>query len=92
MSKPDPMQIDDTMWLASCTKLITTVAVLQCVEKGQLKLDEDVTVILPELKGIKILTGFKKPTDEPILVENTKTITLRSVQKYSSNKGQELIM
>jgi CubicO group peptidase (beta-lactamase class C family) len=54
------MPIDATMWLASCTKLIGTIAAMQCVERGQLKLDEDVTTILPELKGIQILKGFEK--------------------------------
>jgi CubicO group peptidase (beta-lactamase class C family) len=74
------MSIDATLWLASCTKLIGTIAAMQCVERGQLKLDEDVTTILPELKGIQILTGFEKGpdgADKPILVPNTKTITLR---------------
>ena len=81
-SNPDPMPIDATMWLASCTKLIGTIAAMQCVERGQLKLDEDVTTILPELKGIQILKGFEKGLDgedKPILVPNTKTITLRWV-------------
>lgn len=86
-SKPDPMPIDATMWLASCTKLLTVVAVMQCVEKGQLKLDDDVTPILPELKGIKILKGFEQGpdgSDIPILVENTKTITLRHLLTHTS--------
>lgn len=74
------MKLDATMWLASCTKLPTTITALQCVEKGLLKLDEDVTDILPELKGLKILTGFEEDgngNDTPVLVDNLKTITLR---------------
>lgn len=81
-SKPDPMQIDATMWMASCTKLVTSIAAMQCVERGQLTLDGDVTGILPELKDIKILTGFNQGSDGkdiPILVKNTKPITLRCV-------------
>ena len=66
------------MWLASCTKFFTTVAVMQCVEKGLLKLDEDVTSILPELKKMEILKGFEEDTQKPILVPSTKEITLRS--------------
>ena len=67
------------MWLASCTKLITTIAAMQCVEKGLFSLDEDVTRVLPELKGREILKGFEEGTQKPILVPNTKKITLRSV-------------
>jgi CubicO group peptidase (beta-lactamase class C family) len=76
------MPIDATMWLASCTKLPTTVAAMQCVEKGLLNLDEDVSTILPELKDKDILTGFENDPDgkeKPILVKNTKIITLRYV-------------
>ena len=71
------MPIDATMWLASCTKIITVVAVMQCVEKGLLNLDVDVTTILPELKGRNILKGFEN--GKPVLVPSTKTITLRYV-------------
>ncbi|KAH7323954.1 beta-lactamase/transpeptidase-like protein [Rhexocercosporidium sp. MPI-PUGE-AT-0058] len=86
-SNPDPMKLDAVMWLASCTKLLTTVAAMQCVERGLLKLDEDVTGILPELKGLKILTGFEEDgngNDTPVLVENTKAITLRHLLTHSS--------
>lgn len=79
LKNPSPLKVGDTMWLASCTKLMTTVATMQCVEKGLLKLDEDVTSILPELKGREILEGFEKGTGRPILKPNTKPITLRWV-------------
>lgn len=80
--KQDPMPLDAVMWLASCSKFITTVAVMQCVEKGLLKLDEDVSTIIPELKDMDVLVGFEDGTDgkeKPILKKNTKTITLRYV-------------
>lgn len=76
-SKLDTMPLDSTMWLASCTKLMTTVAAMQCVERGQVRLDDDVTTILPELKGLEILTGFDEGTGKPILISNNKPITLR---------------
>ena len=76
------MSIDATMWLASCTRLIDTVAAMQCVEKGLLSLDGDVATILLELKELEILSGFEKGSDgreKPVLVENTQPITLRCV-------------
>ena len=75
------MKTDATMWLASCTKFITTIAAMQCVEKGLLSLDGDVTGILPELKGREILKGFEDGTQKPILVPSTKKITLRSISR-----------
>lgn len=65
------------MWIASCTKLMTTVAAMQCVERGLLSLDSDITDVLPEFKGIQILKGFDESTGKPILVDSKKTITLR---------------
>lgn len=73
------MKIDAAMWLASCTKFMTTIAAMQCVEKGLFGLDDDVTGILPELKGREILKGFEEGTQKPILIPNTKKITLRLV-------------
>jgi CubicO group peptidase (beta-lactamase class C family) len=73
------MTKDSTMWMASCSKFPTSIAAMQCVERGLLRLDDDVTGILPELKGLKILTKFDKGDAEPTLVENTKPITLKSV-------------
>ena len=73
------MKIDATMWIASCTKIMTTIAAMQCVERGLLGLDDDVTIILPELKGRDILKGFEEGTQKPILVPSTKKMTLRLV-------------
>jgi CubicO group peptidase (beta-lactamase class C family) len=42
------MKDDSVMWVASCTKLMTTIAAIQCVEKELFTLDEDVSRILPE--------------------------------------------
>lgn len=68
------------MWLASCMKLMGTIAAMQCVERGLLNLDDDISKILPELGELKILKGFEQGADgkdKPILAENTKAITLR---------------
>lgn len=66
------------MWIASFTKLMTTIAVLQCVEEGKLSLDTDVTSILHEYKDAKILTGFDE-SEKPILKEKGGPITVQLV-------------
>jgi CubicO group peptidase (beta-lactamase class C family) len=81
---------DDTLtWIASCTKLMTTVAVMQCVEKRLFTLDEDISRILPEWKSPDILTGFEK-TGEPILRKATKIITARQLVTHSSGMGYDV--
>ena len=49
---------------------------MQCVEKGQLHLDDDVAIILHELKDIDILTGFDRD-GAPQLKKSSGKITLR---------------
>ena len=63
--------------MASCTKLMTSISALQCVERGQIGLDDDVSRVLTELRDIHILTGFKEGTEEPIFQKAENKITLR---------------
>ncbi len=72
------------MWIASCTKLMTAISVLQCVERGLLELDTDVSGILPEFKSPEILKGFKEGSGEPILEKAKNIITLRMLLNHSS--------
>lgn len=62
----------------SMTKIVTVTCLMQLVEKGLLKLDEDVRPLVPELAKMQILRGFDKD-DKPILEDNVMPITLRYV-------------
>lgn len=75
--------LDTALWLASSTKLLTSISALQCVEKGLLKLDEDISSILPAWKDPEILTGFDS-NGKPTLVKAKQTITLRRLLTHSS--------
>lgn len=85
-----PLTTDTTFWIASCTKLLTTVAALQCVERGQLSLDEDVSSILPEWSAPDILIGFDD-AGQPRLAKATKKITLRLLLTHSSGMGYDFL-
>ncbi|KAF5359053.1 hypothetical protein D9758_004910 [Tetrapyrgos nigripes] len=63
-TRPDasPIDFDTTMWVASCTKLVTSVAALQLVEQGLVDLDEDISRVLTEWKDAQILEGFEEET------------------------------
>ena len=52
------MQLDTLFNIASMTKLVTTIAVLQLVEVEELDLDVPVDRYLPELGSIKVLQEF----------------------------------
>ncbi|EEH19494.1 hypothetical protein PABG_01813 [Paracoccidioides brasiliensis Pb03] len=80
-----PFAADTALWIASCTKLLTAISILQCVEKGLLDLDADLSDILPEFKTLKILTGFEGET--PVYKKLERKITLRALLSHSSGFG-----
>ena len=53
-----PMTVDSIFHIASMTKPITSVAVMQLVESGRAKLDEPATTYLPELSQVRVLEEF----------------------------------
>ncbi|KAF9876383.1 transesterase [Colletotrichum karsti] len=79
----DKKGTDAVHWIASCTKFIATIAVMQCVERGQLKLDEDISTVLPEWKNPKVLVGFDD-ANEPQFRPSKRVITLRHLLTHSS--------
>lgn len=48
---------------------------MQCVERGLIGLEDDVSLLLPELKDIQIFTGIED--GKPVLKKAQNTITLR---------------
>ena len=56
---------------------MTSIAAMQCVERGLVTLDADVADILPELAAQGILTGFDEATGEPIINKRQNSMTLR---------------
>jgi CubicO group peptidase (beta-lactamase class C family) len=79
------VSIDTVMWLASCSKLVTAVAALQCVERGLFTLDDaaDVDRLLPEWKALDVLTGFSED-GKPLLQPAKEKITLRRLLTHTS--------
>jgi CubicO group peptidase (beta-lactamase class C family) len=75
----EPMTLENIFWIASCTKMVAGIAVMQLVEKGLLKLDdgEQLEKLCPELKDIKVLQ------DDGTLVEKNKKITLRMLLSHT---------
>ena len=74
-SRP-PLEPCTLMRTASASKLITSVAAMQCVERKLIGLDDDVTAVVPELQDIKLLTGYDE-NEKPILITPKEKITLR---------------
>ena len=85
-----PIQEDAVLMLASCTKLLTSIAALQAVEQGIIGLDDDVRKHIPELGSHGILEGFDED-DKPKIKEVKNTITLRRLLTHSSGATYSMI-
>jgi CubicO group peptidase (beta-lactamase class C family) len=70
------MTVDTPMRVASCSKLLTSIMVLQCVEQGLASLDEGLEKLLPEIAGLKVLTGFDE-AGNPIEREPKSPVLLK---------------
>ncbi|KAH6967591.1 putative penicillin-binding protein [Ilyonectria sp. MPI-CAGE-AT-0026] len=92
---PDAPPIDPkaTFWIASCSKLVGTIAAIQCVERGLITLDEPVSRVLPELRDLQIFMedGNSEPTHQFHFRNATKQITLRQLLTHTSGLGYDFI-
>ena len=69
--------------IASMTKPITSVAAMQLVEAGKLKLDAPASTYVPELRDVQVLDGGK-------LRAPKTAITLRQLLSHTSGFGYEI--
>ena len=53
----EPVQGDELYWLYSCTKVFTTCAAMQLVERGALELDDPVSAYLPAYGHLTVREG-----------------------------------
>lgn len=58
------------------TKIVTTIAAMQCVERGLLSLDEDITRVFTEWKDPIYFDGFDD-AGKPVLKPTNEKMTLR---------------
>ena len=81
------MTEETVLFLASATKLITTVAALQCVEHGQIGLDDPIAPQCPEMAEPLVIEGWKATEhggEEPILRKADGQITVRQLLTHTS--------
>ena len=81
------LSLDSLFWIASMTKFITAVAALILVEQGFIKLDDDVSEYLEEIKQLKVATG----ADGATLVEIEGQITLRRMLTFTAGFGYPML-
>lgn len=79
-----PVTADSIFAIASMTKAITTVAALQLVEQGKVKLDEPVSRYLSQFATLEVLDGFDSQTGKPRLRPARTPVTLKHLLTHTS--------
>ena len=74
---------DSIFAIASMTKAITSVAAMQLVEQGKLKLDEPVSKHAPEFAKVQVLDGYDA-TGKPVLRPARTPVTLKHLLTHTS--------
>lgn len=85
-----PMTADTVMWIASMTKAVTSIAVMQCVERGLLQLDVPVSRWVPEIDEVPVLIGFDS-AGCAILRPAARSPTLRELLLHTGGCAYEFL-
>jgi methyl acetate hydrolase len=84
-----PMAVNSIFRIASMTKPLTAVAVMQLVEHGRVKLDEPAGTYLPELSRLEVLEGFDTSGTAKLRPPKTP-VTVRQLLTHTSGFAYEI--
>ncbi len=82
-----PMAVDSMFRIASMTKAITSLALMQLVEQGKLTIEDPVEKFLPEMAGLKVFESFDPATGAYKLRPASRPVTVRHVLTHTSGLG-----
>ena len=88
-STDDDMTMDTIVRIASMTKAITSVAVMQLVEQGKFELDTPAAEYLAFIGDAQVLHGFDAD-DKPILRAPSTPVTIRHLLSHTSGYVYEI--
>jgi CubicO group peptidase (beta-lactamase class C family) len=86
-AKNVPMARDTIFRIASMTKAVTSVGIMQLVEQGKVGLDDDVSKYIPRLKDPQVLSKVDGNTGTYETRPSTRRITIRQLLTHTSGIG-----
>jgi CubicO group peptidase (beta-lactamase class C family) len=84
VGSPGEVAVDSVLWIASMTKMVTTVAALQLRERGKLDFDASVAEYLSEWDKMQVLEGFAG--DTPRLRQPTRRATVGQLATHTAGQ------
>ena len=84
LEKTDAYQKDDIFRLASMTKALTTVSIMQLFEQGKLGLDDPIFYYIPAFAQSKVLDTFNPADSSYTTVPVEKPISIRHLLTHTS--------
>ena len=82
-----PMTIDTVFRIASMTKPVTSLAVMQLVEQGKLNLDDRAEKYLPQLADLKVFETFDAATGAYTVRPARRAPTVRQMLTHTAGLG-----
>lgn len=83
-----PMDTDSVFFIASCTKAITGITVMQLIEEGKVGLDDRARDYVPEIGALQVLEGFA-PDGEPRLRAPRSDVTVGQLLLHTGGFGYD---
>jgi methyl acetate hydrolase len=87
VAKNAPMAKDTIFRIASMTKAVTSVGVMQLVEQGKLGLDDEVSKFLPRLKSPQVFSKVDEQAGTYLTQPSKRPITIRQLLTHTSGVG-----
>ena len=87
VSSGRPMAVDTMFRIASMTKPVTSLAVMQLVEQGRLSLDDPAEKYLPQLANLKVFDTFDAKTGAYTLRPAKRPPTVRQLLTHTAGFG-----
>ena len=85
-----PAMTRDTIFrIYSMTKPVTGVALMMLLEEGKFRLDDPISMHMPEFAKLKVITGFDA-TGKPTLEDAKRPPTIRELMNHSAGYGYGL--
>ena len=82
-----PAAADAIFRIASMTKPVTSLALMQLVEQGKVRLDDPAEKYLPQLSGLKVFETFDATTGEYLVRPVKKAPTVRQLLTHTAGLG-----